>query len=88
RLGFLGLFAERISAFTRHGRIDDAFVLCGIGGEAPSIATEQALRTVLARLCVQSGNPKAPASSPGQKTPSGAPPGSKSPSSAPPGSKS
>jgi hypothetical protein len=69
RLGFLGLFPDRISATTRSGRIDDTLTLRGIAGEAPSTGTEQALRTALTRITSQSGR---------AKTPSGAPPDSKS----------
>jgi hypothetical protein len=50
RLGFLGLFPVKVRATTVGERIDDTFVLHGVGGAPPSSAAERALRTVLTRL--------------------------------------
>jgi hypothetical protein len=50
RLGFLGLFPEKVRATTVGDRIDDTFVLHGVGGAVPSAAAERALRAVLTRL--------------------------------------
>jgi UTP:GlnB (protein PII) uridylyltransferase len=50
RLGFLGLFPVKVRATTVGDRIDDTFMLHGVGGAAPSVAAERALRAVLTRL--------------------------------------
>ncbi len=50
RLGSLGLFAQSVRATTWGDRVDDTFVLHGVGGAAPSAAAERALHAVLTRL--------------------------------------
>jgi hypothetical protein len=57
RLAFLGLFAERVHATTHADRIDDLLTLRGVGGVAPSEATEKALTSTLARLTGLSSRP-------------------------------
>ncbi len=57
RLAFLGLFADRVHATTRADRIDDVLTLRGVGGIAPSEASEKALASTLARLSGLSSRP-------------------------------
>ncbi len=59
RLGFLGLFPVKVRATTLGERIDDTFVLHGVGGAPPSSAAERALRAVLTRL-TRPPSPKPP----------------------------
>ena len=83
RLGFLGLFPEKIDVRTTLGVVDDSFVLSGLGGEI-SDTVEQALFASLQRLVASNstapprvaqgsspahGSSPAPGSSPGHRAP-------------------